>query len=268
MPMDINYHPYQGNVTHPDHYLTFSPGTPLNQWVQSFWQLNVPNGSFKYRSMPDNCVDLIINLNQPEDIVIITPFSSSIVFTMTGPVSYFGIRFRILGQQGLIPEPLGQWNNQGHEINANEILPQNVLNAIYNGISYQTDFKNLCSYISNILLGALKCITIDKRLQHYMQYCQHNISSSIKLTDKHCSQFGVSARQLRRLTQQYLGLAPREFANVLRFQHTLKIMNTDSHSLQWSRHYYDQSHFNREFKTLSGLTPSEFQNLSVLYNTR
>ena len=264
--MDINYQPYQGNVKHSNSYLTLIPSAPLNHWIQTFWQLNVPDGHYEYRSIPDNCVDLIVNLDNPGDMFIITPFSSSIVFTMTGPISYFGIRFRILGHQGLISAPLGQWNNPRHQIHASEILPQNIFSEIYDGIALQTDFESLCSYISNILIGTLKPGKIDKRLQHYILYCQHNISSSIPLTDNHCSKFGISARQLRRLTHNHLGLAPKEFASVLRFQHTLKIMNTLAHTPEWSRHYYDQSHFNREFKSMSGMTPSEFVNLSVLYN--
>ena len=56
------------------------------------------------------------------------------------------------------------------------------------------------------------------------------------------------------------------FNKVLRFQKTLHLLNTSKTASVWADCYYDQSHFIRDFKTLSGLTPREFTNMSVLYN--
>lgn len=267
MPIDIDYHPCQGRVENTNTYLTFTPLPPLNHWVQVFWQLNVPDGQYYYRSVPDNCVDLIINLTFPEETFIVTPFASSIVFEMTGPVSYFGIRFRILGHQGITSAPLGAWNKPDNFVNTNEILPEHILNAAYDDGFKQLQFHNRCKYFSKILLGSLQHSKIDSRLARYIRYCHQNITSCIDLSDKQCSEFGVSARQLRRLTRLYLGLSPREFAKVLRFQQTLQVMNTENCSSAWARHYYDQPHFIRDFKSMSGITPNEFQGSSVLYNT-
>ena len=99
MPIDIDFNPSQGHVAQNNAYLNCVPSAPLSHWVQSFWQLNVPSGDYCYRSMPDNCVDLIINANDPQDIFIVSPFSSATEFDLVGPVSYFGIRFRVLGHQ-------------------------------------------------------------------------------------------------------------------------------------------------------------------------
>jgi len=267
MPLHIDYHPHQGRVEHNNAYLTFSPSRPLNHFIQSFWQLNVPDGRFCYRSMPDNCVDLIINVNCPDDTVIITPFSSSIVFELAGPVSYFGIRFRILGHQALISTPIGEWNTADDDTKTVEVLPDHVLHAVYESIRKSLQFRARCKYLTTILLSAMQRPCIDQRLACYIRYFHQNISSNIDLSDKQCSEFGLSARQLRRLTQLHLGLSPREFARVLRFQHTLQAMDATSYKPAWVEHYYDQPHFIREFKSLSGLTPTEFKSLSVLYNS-
>ena len=268
MSIDIDYQPCQGHIEDSNTYLSFMPPPPLNDWVQVFWQLNVPQGQYFYRSLPDNCVDLIINLSLPEDTFIVTPFSSSKIFEMAGPVSYFGIRFRILGHQGIISEPLGSWNKPGNLINTNEILPKYMLNVLNDGVFKQSGFKNRCKYFSKILIDSLQNSKIDKRLVRYIHYCHHNIASSINLSDKQCSEFGVSARHLRRLTHQYLGLSPGDFAKVLRFQQTLSVINAQSCSSVWARHYYDQPHFIRDFKSMTGITPGEYQTSSVLYNTR
>lgn len=268
MSIDIDYYPCQGRVENTSTYLTFRPLPPLSHWVQVFWQLNVPDGEYCYRSVPDNCVDLIINLTFPEEIFIVSPFTSSIVFEMTGPVSYFGIRFRILGHQGIISTPLGAWNKSDNFIATSEILPEHMLNASYDHVCKQSQFDNRCKHFSKILLGSLQHSKIDSRLARYVRYCHKNISSSINLSDKQCSEFGLSARQIRRLTHLYLGLSPRDFAKVLRFQQTLRLMNAENCSSTWARYYYDQPHFIRDFKSMSGITPNEFRNSSVLYNTK
>jgi len=267
MLIDIDYHPYQGRVEKTKTYLTFTPQAPLNHWVQVLWQLNVPDGQYNYRSVPDNCVDLIINLASPEEAFIVTPFSASKVFEMTGPVSYFGIRFRILGHQGLISDPLGAWNKADNFINANEVLSEYMISSLFNGANKHLKFHDRCKHFSKVLLGSLQYNKVDSRLVSYVRYCQQNICSSIDLSDKRCSEFGVSARQLRRLSHLYLGLSPREYAKVIRFQKTLHVMSSENCSSIWAQHYYDQPHFIRDFKSLSGITPNEFRSSSVLYNT-
>lgn len=265
MLLDINYHPCQGRVEQRDAYQTFLPPSPLSHWVQCFWQLNVPDGRFCYRSMPDNSVDWIINLNSPEENFIITPFSSSVVYELTGPVSFFGIRFRILGHQGLISIPLGEWGSVADDAGATEVLPDHVLYAVYEAIKKSRQFSERCKSFTNILTRTVKTPSIDSRLARYIRYCHNNITSNISLSDKQCSEFGLSARQLRRLTQLHLGLTPRDFSKTFRFQHMLKTLEMTGDHIAWAGHYYDQSHYIREFKSLSGLTPTEFKKLSALY---
>ncbi len=267
MPINIDYYPCQGLIKDSSAYLFFKPTYPLNSWVQEFWQLNIPDGKYFYRSVPDNCVDIIINLTDPEETFIVTPFSSRKTFEMEGPVSYFGIRFQTLGHQGVISTPIGFWNNNENIIDAKDILTKRMLSVLSTGSYKPMPFQSRCKYFSTILLGVLQDYEIDPRLLRYIAYCHQNIGSSINLSDKQCSEFGLSARHLRRLTSQYLGLSPREFAKVLRFQQTLRIMQKEKYSSDWGRRYYDQSHFIRDFKKMSGVTPNEFQNLSVLYNT-
>jgi len=266
MLLDINYNPSQGRVKQLNAYHTLTPSPPLSYWVQCFWQLDVPAGRFYYRSIPDNSIDWILNLNDPQESFIITPFSSSIVFDLTGPVSFFGIRFRLFGYHGLISTPLGEWGAIANNAEPTEILADHVLHAVYESITKSIRFNERCKGIAKILLDNVKTPSIDIRLVRFIQYCFDNMASSISLSDKQSLEFGLSARQLRRLTQLHFGLTPRDFSRILRFQHVINIKGIGENTGVWSGHYYDQSHYIREFKHFSGLTPSEFKKLSVLYN--
>ena len=123
---------YQDNVNNNGIYQSLKATPPVNTCVQEFWQLNVPQGTYNYRSVPDNCVDMIINLTAPEEVFVVTPFSSVKEFEMIGPVSYFGIRFHTLGSSSFIHSmPMGEWNNADNVINVDELLTrQHVLTVI------------------------------------------------------------------------------------------------------------------------------------------
>ncbi|CZF80868.1 Helix-turn-helix domain protein [Grimontia celer] len=265
--LDIDYQPAQGSVTLQNAYKVYVPPPPLSHWIHSFWQLDVPFGEHFYRSMPDNCVDWIINVGDIDDNVIVSPFLSSIEFPLSGPVSYFGVRFRVLANQGLIPHPIGEWDAVTPDTRSLELVSPSVFMEVFEGLQRTTSFSERCKYVGTALLREVKSPSVDRRLVSFIRYCLHNTESVIQLSDKQCAEFGVSARQLRRLTQLHLGMSPKSFSSVLRFQKTVKQLTQENQGASsWAAHYYDQSHFIREFKRFSGLTPQEFKRMSVLYN--
>ncbi len=263
--MFLDYNPTQGSVIGGRAYHTSQPAPPLNQWVQSYWQLTVPKGRYHFHSIPDNSVDWIINLNCFDDNFLIPPFLSSTIFDIDGPASFFGIRFRILGHQGLISEPLGEWC-EASSLKAQSLLSADVVYSVYESIVSGKSFDERCHRLSAAILPFITLSDVDVRLSRYIQYCYSNASSNLDLSDSRASEFGVSARQLRRLSKQYTGLPPKDFSKVLRFQNALKAMNESQHSKTYLDLYYDQPHWIREFKCLSGVTPSQFRKMSVLYN--
>lgn len=263
--MYLNYDPMQGNVTDHRAYQTRRPLPSLNQWVQSYWQLTVPNGRYHFHSVPDNCVDWIINLDCFEDNLLIPPFLSSTVFDIQGPACFFGIRFQILGHQGLISAPLGEWG-QANNVQAKDLLAADIVDSVYQALVSTSCFETRCRELSTLLLASLTRCAVDPRLARYIHYCYNNGRSSLDLSDSRIAEFGVSARQLRRLSKQYFGLLPKDFGKVLKFQHALKAMTASQHNKRYLDLYYDQPHWVREFKRFSGVTPTQFQKMSVLYN--
>lgn len=73
----------------------------------------------------------------------------------------------------------------------------------------------------------------------------------------------VSTRYLNMLFTQYTGLPPKLFCKINRFQYSLAMVNTNEEKLTdvaYASGYFDQSHFIREFKQFTGLTPNAFAN--------
>jgi AraC-like DNA-binding protein len=76
---------------------------------------------------------------------------------------------------------------------------------------------------------------------------------------------GLSARQLRRLFLEQVGLSPKHFCRVMRFRSSLPLLEhsrrADRARIALDCGYYDQAHFINEFHQLTGYTPNEFVTL-------
>lgn len=77
---------------------------------------------------------------------------------------------------------------------------------------------------------------------------------------------GLSQRRFSQLFRDQIGIAPKEFCRVRRFQHVLSTVHQARRTpvrIDWAGvaldcGYYDQPHFNHDFRAFSGLTPSDY----------
>ncbi|CCN47567.1 putative Transcriptional regulator, AraC family [Vibrio nigripulchritudo MADA3029] len=261
-----NYHPIQGNVHIQDGYQTLVPPEPVSQIVQSFWQLNVPFGRYVYHSIPDNCVDWITRVDNPQESVFIPPFLSVNPFQLEGPVSYFGVRFQLLGYQALTAHPLESWASEVQGLSVLDLLPSDYSGAVQRFLVENPDFYSRCGAITQWLTRVASPSVIDARLANFLNFSRAT-AGSMALSDVHCQELGISSRQLRRVVRHHLGVSPREFQQVMRFQHAIKQLENTPEENAWADFYYDQSHFIRDCQRFMGMTYLQFRNMSVLYNS-
>jgi AraC-like DNA-binding protein len=82
-------------------------------------------------------------------------------------------------------------------------------------------------------------------------------------------QSGYSHRRFIELFARAVGLTPKVYARVRRFQRALhRAHGPDRESwveLAAAEGYSDQSHFNREFRESAGLTPTEYRHVSPTF---
>jgi AraC-like DNA-binding protein len=82
-------------------------------------------------------------------------------------------------------------------------------------------------------------------------------------------ELSCSPKTLIKRFRTQIGLSPKSVANILRFASAAEFIKTGSEE-SWAEvaidcGYYDQAHFNRDFRRFSGRTPREFQ-VAVLPN--
>jgi AraC-like DNA-binding protein len=75
-------------------------------------------------------------------------------------------------------------------------------------------------------------------------------------------ELGVSERHLRRVFGEVVGLSPKMFFKLVRFERALKTAKASSDSsgsdIAMSAGYYDQAHMIADFRSIAGATPRQF----------
>jgi AraC-like DNA-binding protein len=75
------------------------------------------------------------------------------------------------------------------------------------------------------------------------------------------SRYEITPRYLQKLFIECTGITPKLYSQINRFQNSLQLINRNEESLTsiaYECGYFDQSHFIREFKSFTGITPSAY----------
>jgi AraC-like DNA-binding protein len=92
----------------------------------------------------------------------------------------------------------------------------------------------------------------------------HNNENNVNLFLKENS---ISERQLERIFKVNVGITPKQFLRIMRFEKSLAVLKNNKKSLgdlAFIMEYFDESHFIREFKEFTGITPNKFRNKNII----
>ncbi len=77
------------------------------------------------------------------------------------------------------------------------------------------------------------------------------------------NEIGWSRKHLAHRFREQIGLPPKTMARMLRFNRAVRLLhetpNGDFSNVAYGAGYYDQAHFNHDFRSFSGYTPSEYR---------
>ena len=117
------------------------------------------------------------------------------------------------------------------------------------------------SLIEELLIGCLE--TPDPYVARAQQITRAILEGGGGLTVKElCALGGTSPRQLSRQFQSAVGLSPKHYSRIIRFQRALLTLSsqrvTRLTDATYAADYFDQSHFNRDFRAFTGLRPGQY----------
>lgn len=237
------------------HYREFLPGAALQPYVACFWELQSDHSlDFPYHIIADGAVDLIFNLQNPETYWSVTN-SQSFDIQMNGKAHYFGVRFLPACVHYFFELSLKDLT--GQTIFANDLIG-NQLAEISSKLLETKTILQKQALLEQALIQRFtqRNYHLDARL---LQSLHHIFQSAGNAAIQKEVADWIGPRQLRRWFEQYLGLNPKTFARIVRFQQTLAAMQRTPQKY-WGRifydyGYFDQAHFIREFKIFYGDSP-------------
>lgn len=105
----------------------------------------------------------------------------------------------------------------------------------------------------------------DAQLDDRVAYCIRRITADQPSSiGEILDDIGISQRHLNRLFKQQVGVNPKRLWQLQRFNRVIKTIQLQRYGsrIDWSAlamqcGYYDQAHFNAEFKRFSGMTPTQ-----------
>jgi AraC-like DNA-binding protein len=180
-----------------------------------------------------------------------------IIVDTSGPVRLFGIRVRpgasynIFGisQCELTDRVLALEDIWGRGCGA--ALEQHVLDA-----------RNDLDRVTAIEQTLLRCLRVDSLADAVTTALSAILSGGGSVTlGWLASEVGSSDRNLERLFREYVGLSPKTFCRIVRFQRALRSLEEAGEG--WAAiaadcGYYDQSHLIRDFREFARQTPSAY----------
>jgi AraC-like DNA-binding protein len=231
------------------------PTMRLRAFVGCFWALPCAPET-RIRSLPDGCTALTIELSEgrrPQSFLTgprLVPgeFSPARVLTLLGVRLRPGILFALTG----IPaskltgrrEPLAKWR---------------VADAaeLEGGLAATSSHEDCFDVLEAFVSARLGDTPVDERILLAVQLLER-CEGRVKITDL-AQRCRMSARHLDRIFRRWVGLSPKTFARIMRFQASLARLDPRSSpalaEMASGLGYFDQAHLSNEFAQLAGLSP-------------
>lgn len=249
-------------------FQVIQPSLLLQPYIRHYWVLEALPSLVQQRITPTGCIDLVFHkasrlLSTQRQTLQPSAFISgqSVQYTdlaQTGAVSMVVVVFQPYGARAFFKLPMDELS--GLNVGFDE-LNDVALTELYDRVANESDTDKCIRLIEDELL---------KRLCEFKEYDYKRIAAIVSHINI-CSRASAASmaevaclgyRQLNRVFTEYVGANPKDFLRVVRFHRALYCMQKNPMvsltQLAYDCGFYDHSHMVKEFKALTGLTPSEY----------
>lgn len=247
------------------------PSSVLAPFVRYYWALetSVTCAVDPYRVIPQGCIEVMFFYKSPyldvstgcrlPHTIITGQQSSYFELQALGDIGIFSVLFKPHGAKMFFKTPLNEVLNLSISLSdfagtdASELEERIVLAA---------NNSERVTIIEEFLIGRLQ----EKEYEEFKRI--NSVIDVIKerkgeVTVEQMSYIScLGPRQLGRVFQRIVGMTPKQYLKIVRFQHVLNTkQNNPSMSLTqlaFECGYYDQAHFVNDFKKITGYSPRNY----------
>lgn len=254
-------------------YKEYKPPKEIAHLVECFWTNTLHPEDFQQDYdyiIPDGSADAIFMLNgnylrddeirQSQNLIekasFVTPFQHAVKVYQKPFTTCLVIRFKPEAIQLLTGTSLGEFEKPVYPLE--EIMPDLAdlaMNQILKNNPATDVIKNLTRWLSKKRIEAASNPLITHFIQKTIQK-----RGMIGIKD-YCREVQVHKSTLEKNFKQSTGYTPKEYARIIRFNFLLNRVLFSPMNLTESSYemgYFDQSHMIRDFKKVTGTTPTNF----------
>jgi AraC-like DNA-binding protein len=244
----------------------------LASFIKCIWSLESDSPVYHAlpeRILPDGCVELVFHFHDPfrthfanaESTVqpqsfVVGQMKRFLEIAPAGRMGFVAVRFSARNAYRFFPRKLYEvadgvvdlarvWKKDAEKWTERVVLARGGTNE-------------RVQIVQQALIGAL-CDREDRLVDRCLQLTE--ASGGQLSIARLASEIGTSSRQLTRRFQNAVGTSPKEFARVSRFLCALRSLREGKHEtlteIAPACGYFDQAHFNHDFRELAGMTPRE-----------
>lgn len=260
-------------------YQSRKPTPVLAPWVESYWQVQLDAGPTPKSEiiLPNGKIEMIFALDGNYTVVnrqtnkVHQAWLSGVQheplnISYKGKSNLIGIRFHTYGLFPFLRIPVNE------TVNAVEPL-KDITGKLYEQLFESISHANSTAEVFSILdLFLVRNIDHDKVKQFKLM---SEITRQLNvLPEQPISQLadrmGISQRHLGRICHDHMGVTPKLLARIFRFEKSFSYLYLQKDEEDFKAlidlGFYDQSHFIKEFKRFSGMTPEQYKKRAVESN--
>ena len=246
----------------------------LKQFLEGYYFLSKPErGDIVYLTFPNNFVSVSVyrhtyislsdnhaviseDLKADFNSVLISNYKLPITVTYCGRVDEITLSFKPSGINSFLADFSSYSQNQ-----LNKFIPFEDYQHAMASILDEPDIEKRILALENYWLS--KLIKFENTLLDAL-IADISVEESYVSISKLAFKHHTSRQNVNKLFNRYVGKSPNDFKKINRFRFALSKKITAENqgknltSISYESLFYDQSHMIKEFKNLTGLTPSEF----------
>jgi len=252
------------------HYI---PRPPLSEFVSAMWYWDgYVQPHAQERLLPDGCMTIAFNLGEYTPVpaetsassvdgsahVIAGARSTYMVADTANMVTTFGIQFRPGGAFPFLHMPASELNDQC--VSLEDVFDPGVRNICEQLLAAATPQQKFAAAEQWLLARAAKPLERHPAVEYATrEFLRSPIAQPLSTV---VDRIGYSQRHFNQLFADEVGLTPKRFLRVRRFQRVIHSVASEG-PVAWTDlalrcGYYDQSHFVHDFRGFCGLTPAAY----------
>ena len=249
--------------------IEYDPHEDLKKYIDGYWSFRNTSGEKIYFPVvPDGCSDIIFYLNDSlylgnvKETFVTGVMEQAQLIPILEQMEIFGIRFK--------PSVLSYLLDVDFSNMKNDMVELHTINSHMSKVIVIDRFANdekLAKSLDEQLMGLCNCITIDDHILDICIALEQNPNAAIQNLAK---KYNYTLKNLQRMFYKRIGIPPKVYARIMRFQKAHRQITKEGIEklifIALDSGYFDQAHFNREYKKLVGTNPSN-ETMSILYNT-